>query len=308
MPRLCIVSYLFSNLYLSLPQEPILETGKLQNDLNCRQPATSKTSEWAEKLWPKFKLLLPPPPSHARGGRPRASDRLCFEGILYLLRNGGQWKELPENYGAPSTVFDRFTNWIKEGIFLRFWFTALQEYDLKVGIEWTWLSMDGTMTKAPLGQEATGNNPTDRGKKGTKRSALVDGRGIPLALYVEGANRHDIILAIPTLQAIIIDRPLPTLENPQNLCLDAGYVSAQLKLDLESMSYQPHVRPRGEEIAQKIGNPMFKARRWVVERCHSWINRFRRLLIRWEKKKQNYEGFLALACAKIIFQATEVFG
>src|SRR5262245_15753862 len=89
--------------------------------------------------------------------------------------------------------------------------------------------MDGVMTKAPFGRAATaevegiGHNPTDRGKHGTKRNTLSDGHGLPLAVVVAGANVHDLKLAAPTLDALVVARPVPTAEQPQQLCLDAGY-------------------------------------------------------------------------------------
>lgn len=93
----------------------------------------------------------------------------------------------------------------------------------KVGIEWDWQVMDGAMTKAPLGGKGTGPNPTDRGKSGTKRSLLTEGKGIPLAVAVDSANRHDMKMVEETLGAIVIERPEPTEEKPQNLCMDKGY-------------------------------------------------------------------------------------
>lgn len=98
-----------------------------------------------------------------------------------------------------------------------------------------------------------------------------------------------------TLQSIII--PFP---EGNNLCLDAGYVGTQSIV--EQMKYVPHIRPRGEEKQQKLHNPDFKARRWVVEVSHSWLNRFRKLLIRYEKKTNTYMGLLQFACAIIIWR------
>lgn len=83
--------------------------------------------------------------------------------------------------------------------------------------------MDGGMTTAPFGGAATGANPTDRGKRGTTRSQLSDGRGVPLGLVVAGANRNDMKLVEATLDHLVIARPPPTEEEPQHLCLDAGY-------------------------------------------------------------------------------------
>ena len=85
------------------------------------------------------------------------------------------------------------------------------------------------MTRAPLGGEVAGRNPTDRGKPGVKRSLLTDGKGIPLGLAVDGANRHDMKLVEATLESIAIDRPEPDEERPQRICLDKGYDYDQIR-------------------------------------------------------------------------------
>ena len=154
----------------------------------------------------------------------------------------------------------------------------------------------------------TGRNPTDRGKSGTKRSALTDGHGIPLAVAIDGANRHDMKLTEPTLKAIAIERPEVTDENPQNMCMDKGYDFSAVRELLAEWEYIPHIRSIGEETRAKERIPGYRARRWVVERTHSWMNRFRRLLIRWEKKADNYLALIHFACAYITFHAAKVFG
>ena len=100
------------------------------------------------------------------GGRPRRSDRDCLNGILFVLRTGCQWNALSATGICPSsTAHDRFQDWVESGVFARLFDLALKDYDELIGIDWSFLSMDGAMTKAPLGGEATGANPTDRGKK-----------------------------------------------------------------------------------------------------------------------------------------------
>jgi putative transposase len=153
-----------------------------------------------------------------------------------------------------------------------------------------------------------GKNPTDRGKLGTKRSVLTDGHGLPLGIAVDGANRHDMKLVDATLEAIIVKRPEPTARQPQHLCLDKGYDYDAVRETLEAWSYTAHIRHRGEEAQAKRDVPGYRARRWVVERTHAWMNRFRRLLIRWEKKVANYLALLHFACAWITFRAAEFFG
>ncbi len=137
---------------------------------------------------------------------------------------------------------------------------------------------------------------------------MTEGKGIPLAVAVDGANRHDMKMVESTLEAIVIERPTPTEEKPQNLCMDKGYDYPQVQELVEKWGYTAHIRSRGEEKQEKEQIPGYRARRWVVERTHSWLNRFRRLLIRWEKKVENYLAMLHFACAWITFRAAGVFG
>ena len=153
-----------------------------------------------------------------------------------------------------------------------------------------------------------GPNPTDRAKGGVKRSLLTEGGGVPIGLAIDGANRHDCKLVRATLESIPVQRPQPTPEKPQNMCKDKGYDYAEVReLDAE-FGYTLHIMARGEEAQAIKHEAGFKARRWVVERTHSWMNRFRRILIRWEKKAANYLGLLHLVCGLITFRALDLGG
>jgi putative transposase len=149
--------------------------------------------------------------------------------------------------------------------------------------------------------------PTDA-KSGVKRSLLREGHGVPIGLVVEGANRHEMKLTRPTLEGVVVGRPEPTAERPQGMCLDAGYDYDEVYGILQEFGFTAHVRPRGEEAKAIKRIAGFKARRWVVERAHSWMNRFRRLLIRWDKKPENYLAFLHFACGLIALRAAGLFG
>jgi putative transposase len=228
--------------------------------------------------------------------------------MLYVLRTGIQWNALPREIGASTTVYDRFREWERDGFFQRLWAAGLQEFDDLVGIDWEWQAMDGVMTKAPFGGAATGANPTDRGKRGTKRSTLSEGHGLPMAIAVAGANVPDMKLAAPTLDGYVIERPQPTPERPQHLCLDAGYDYDLPRYAADQRGYTLHLRRRGEDRANAGSpDPLKRPRRWVVERLHSWLNRSRRLLVRWEKLGHTYEAFLHLACALLCFQQCDRF-
>ncbi len=156
--------------------------------------------------------------------------------------------------------------------------------------------------------EDTGPNPTDRAKKGVKRSLLTEGHGVPLGLAIAGANRHDMKLVRETIESLVIERPQPTAEEPQGMCLDKGYDYQEVRDILIEFGFTAHIRSRGEEAKEAAREAGKKARRWVVERTHSWLNRFRRILIRWEKKPANYIAFLHFACALVAFRAAGLFG
>jgi transposase len=150
----------------------------------------------------------------------------------------------------------------------------------------------------------TGPNPTDRGKSGVKRSTLTDAAGLPLAVEVAGANRHDMKLTAATLAGIVVKRPRPTRETPQGLCLDKGYDYNEVRAIVAAFGFTAHIRARGEEAQAIKREAGFKARRWVVERTHSWLNRFRRILVRWEKRADTYIAMLHLACGLVVWRAT----
>ena len=265
--------------------------------------ARTKPWELSDEVWERAQSMLPPEAPRPKGGRPRRSDREMLGAILYVLRTGIQWNALPRAIGASTTVYDRFREWERAGFFERLWAAGLGEFDELVGIDWEWLSMDGAMTKAPFGGAATGANPTDRGKRGTKRSTLSEGHGLPMAIVIAGANVPDMKLAAPTLDALVVQRPEPTTEQPQHLCLDAGYDYDLPRFAAEQRGYLAHIRPRGEDRANAGStDPLTRPRRWVVERLHSWLNRSRRLLVRWEKLEHTYAAFLHLACALLCFQ------
>ena len=130
----------------------------------------------------------------------------------------------------------------------------------------------------------------------------MDGRGVPLSIIVTGANRHDVSQLAAVLDAIVVTRPEPPDRRSKHLCADAGYTGALALRTIEEHGYIPHVRGRGEEAAAKRRHPNQRARRWVVEVAHSWFNRFRKLLVRYEKLERSFLGLNHLAAAIIAFR------
>lgn len=111
-----------------------------------------------------------------------------------------------------------------------------------------------------------------------------------------------------TIESIVGQRPEPTKEQPQGLCLDKGYDYGEVRETLVEFGFTAHIRSRGEEAQATARDANQRARRWVVERSHSWLNRFRRLLVRWDKKPEHYLAFLHFACGLIAFRAAGLIG
>lgn len=234
--------------------------------------------ELSDSLWQEIEPLLPLPTSRYRGrgkkrkhigGRPGADRRKVLSGILYVLRTGCQWNALPiEKYGSGKTAHRYFQRWVRAGVFRRMWLAGLTRYDALKGIAWKWQAADGAMTKAPLGGEKTGPNPTDRGKGGTKRSLLVDERGVPLGLVVSGANTPDGRLLEATVASIPVERPTPQA-TPQHLSLDKGYSGTPSEVAAREYGYEVHVpdktnAKKSGSASRVAGKPAVGSWKWPM--------------------------------------------
>lgn len=123
-----------------------------------------------------------------------------------------------------------------------------------------------------------------------------------MSVVVAGANVHDTKLLRATLEAIVVERPQPTEEAPQHLCLDKGYDNPTGRHTAAAHSYVAHIRRIGEEKLDASGQKRYPARRWVVERTLAWLSKCRAILVRYEKKAANYLGLVQLACALLWFR------
>jgi putative transposase len=164
----------------------------------------------------------------------------------------------------------------------------------------------------PLGGAATGPDPTNRGKLGTKRHVLSDRRGAPLGVVLSAANRTDMQVAEAVLDSMIVARPAPTAGHPQHLCRDKGFDYPATDRAAQARGYRVHTarkRRRGQPPAPPpAGAARHPARRWVIERTNSWHNRYRKLRIRYEKHAENYLGLVEVACALIVYHLSLFLG
>lgn len=148
---------------------------------------SSEFFEVPDSLWERVEPVLPKYRVSRQGGRPRLPLRKVFAGILYVLRTGCQWKAMPREFGSGSAIHEYFQEWTHRGLFEKLWRIALEEYDELVGIDWQWQSLDGALTKAPLGGEKnrpqpdrsgqTGGQAVGPGRRGRRAAGRCDRRG-----------------------------------------------------------------------------------------------------------------------------------
>jgi putative transposase len=131
---------------------------------------------------------------------------------------------------------------------------------------------------------------------------------VPVGLCVAGANQNDFKLLVETLRSVPVECPKARAQTPQHLCLDKGYDFEEVRAAAAALGFVAHIRSRGEAAPVPAAKPGQQARRWVVERTHSWMNRFRSLLIRWAKNPENYLGLLHFVCGLIAYRAAGLFG
>lgn len=187
--------------------------------------------EVVDAVWAAVEGLLPPPDrSHPLGcHRPRVSDRLCFRGLLIRLVTGSSWVDIEailDYQVSDTTLRTRRDEWIDAGVFDQLKTEALAAFDRIIGLDLDDVALDGSLHKAPYGGEGTGPNPTDRAKLGWKWSVAVDRHGIPLGWAIDGANRHDVRMLEPTLDAV---KATGLFDDIGTLHLDRGYDSGAVR-------------------------------------------------------------------------------
>lgn len=131
---------------------------------------------------------------------------------------------------------------------------------------------------------------------------MVEADGGPLSVVIEGANRHDTKLLQATIEALVVERPEPSPDQPQHLCLDKAYDNPTGHETVERFGYVGHIRAIGQEQLDERCEKPYRARRWVVERTLSWLSKCRGLLVRYEKKSKNFLAMLQLACGLLWYR------
>jgi transposase len=200
--------------------------------------------------------------------------------------------------GAGMTCWRRLRDWQEAGVWHAFHHALLDRLGPPGLIDWSRCSLDAASLPAKAGGAATGPNPTDRGKLGSKRHLVVDRQGIPLAALLTAANTHD-----NTVLEALLDRIPPVRQprgrpqgRPKKVHADKGYDYARCRRACRKRGIVPRIARRGTDSSERLGR-----HRWVVERTLSWIARCR-LMIRYERRNDIHLAFLVLACAAICFR------
>ena len=253
-------------------------------------------------IWAAVEPLIPKRPvaDHPLGcHRPRLSDRLCFEAILFRLVTGCSWDVAGRlGKGSETTLRNRRDEWVTAGVFDRLVEEALCGYDKIIGLDLSEVSIDGSQHKAPFGGEGTGRNPTDRGKQGWKWSICTDRDGIPIGWAIAGANRHDMVLLGPTLDAVAA-RGL--IEDIETLHLDRGYDNNPVRVTVADAGIDDLIcaRKRRPGTATKP-KPAPLGMRWPVERTNSWLSNYGQLRRNTDRRIIHRLAQFALAIALIL--------
>ena len=206
-----------------------------------------------DRQWAFIQPLLPPP---ARTGRPRANDRKTIEGIVFVLVTGCRWQDLPREYGAPTTVWRRLRRWGEEGVWERIWRVALAALDQQGKLDWSIAFLDGSFAPARKGGDQVGL--TKKGK-GTKWMLAIDGNGLPLGFYLDGANTAEVRLAARTLDTIRVPRPRGRPKRrPERLVADRAYDSSDFRRVLRRRGMRVCIPPKRRPTSwrPKRGRPV----------------------------------------------------
>src|SRR5438552_17141879 len=253
-----------------------------------------------DALWERLQPLLPPPPARRFRfpGRKPLDYRQILTGILFVLKAGIAWDDLPAELGCGcgKTCRHYLRLWHQAGVWLKLHAVLLAELNGADRIDWERALIDASFAKAPEGGEDTGPNPTDRGKSGSKHHVMTDARGIPLAATVTAANVNEVtrVFQVLTDMPPVGGKPGPKRQTPERLQGDRGYDSEPVRVLLRWLGITPVLAKRYTEHGSGLG-----VHRWFVERTISWLHSLGRLRRRLDRLTEVQEAFLRLACALI---------
>ncbi|MFJ4806851.1 IS5 family transposase [Streptomyces murinus] len=253
-----------------------------------------------DDLWDRVAPLLPPrqPRRWRFPGRLPADDRAALRGIVYVLRTGVTWADVPtERIGCSGVTCWRWLrDWTEADVWPRLHAALLAELRKAGLLDMEDAAVDDSHVRALKGGPHTGPSPVDRARPGSKHHLITDRHGTPLAVSLTGGNRHDVTQLMPLLDAIpgirgLVGRPR---HRPRRMFADRGYDYDKYRRLLRARGITPKIAHKGTAHGPGLGKT-----RWVVERTFAWLHQFKRLRIRYEIRADLHLGLLQLACSII---------
>ena len=256
----------------------------------------------SDDLWELIAPLLPKRAPRPKGGRPPLGDREALTGILFVLKTGIPWEDLPceMDCGSGMTCWRRLRDWQADGTWDKIRKALLDRLRGADKLDWSRALIDSSSVRAAYGGVGTGPSPVDRAKPGTKHHVITDASGIPLASSVTPANRNDVTGFAPLFNKIppAAGKVGHPRRRPDAMQGDLAYDSEPHRQGLREMGVEPILPEKGIDEEAGLGEY-----RWPVERTLSWFHQNRRLRIRYERRPDIHQAFLTLACIKICANA-----
>ena len=260
-----------------------------------------------DKLWELIQPLIPPHPPRPKGGRPPLDDRKVLTGIIFVLKTGIPWEDLPQEMGCGCgmTCWNRLRDWQAAGIWDKIHQVLLAHLRHADKIDFHRFVVDSTHIRAVGGGEETGPSPVDRRKKGSKHEVLTDGQGVPLVIDVVPANTPDFHQAVPLVDAVppIGGKPGHPRRRPEKVLGDRGFDDEEERQKLRDRGIDPELAKRRTPHGSGLG--VF---RWVVERTNSWLHQYRRLRVRYDLRDDIHQGLCNVAEILITFKFLVLYG
>jgi transposase len=256
-----------------------------------------------DDLWELIAPLLPPPKPRRRRypGRKPIDNRKALTGVLFVLKTGIPWEDLPQEMGCGSgmTCWRRLQEWQHAGVWEKLHQLLLAKLRGADQIDWSRAAVDASFARAFEGVEESGPNPTDRGRPGVKHHVLVDAHGIPLAADVTAANVPEVNELLALVEGIgpVGGKPGRPKQRPGVLYGDRAYDSEPHREGLRARGIEPKLAKR--RAAHGSGLGVF---RWVAERTLSWLHGFRKLRLVTERNLDMQYAFLTLAVSVICYR------
>ena len=256
-----------------------------------------------DDLWALIEPHLPPlPPPGPKGGRPPVPHRVALTGILFVLKTGIPWEDLPVEMGCGCgmTCWRRLRDWQADGTWDEVHKVLLDELRGADKIAWERALIDSSSVRAAYGGEATGPSPVDRAKPGSKHHVITDASGVPLTSSVTAANVNDVSAMAPLVNKLpeVAGKVGHPKRKPESLQGDLGYDSEPHRQGLRDIGIEPVLPEKGIDEEAGLGQT-----RWPVERTLAWFHQNRRLRIRYERRSDIHQALLTLACIKICASA-----